>query len=50
MGTVGTKKPTTRKLALRCGPHLRGRLAGTDLTTEDGEVHETVFFSNRDNG
>ena len=37
-------------LAFRCGPDLPRWLVGTDLTTEDGEVHETVCFSNRDNG
>lgn len=50
MGTVGAKKPRTRTLAFRCGPDLQGRLAGTDFTMEDSEVHETVPSSNRNNG
>ena len=50
VGAAGTKMPTTRVPAYRCGTVWSGWLAGSHPTMEDGEVSRTVCFSNRPTG
>ena len=38
VGAAGTKMPTTRVPAYRCGTHWSGWLNGSHPTVEDGEV------------
>ena len=47
VGDAGTKMPTTRVSALRCGTDWSGWLNGAHPTLEDGEVQMKVCFSNR---
>ena len=50
VGAAGTKMPTTRVPAFRCGTVRSGWLDGAHPTVEDGEVGRTVCFSDRSNG
>ena len=50
MGAAGTKMPTTRVPAYRCGTDWPGWLDGAHPTVEDGEVQRTVCFSGRSTG
>ena len=50
VGAAGTKMPTTRVPAFRCGTHWPGWLDGAHPTVEDGEVQRTVCFSDRFTG
>ena len=50
VGAAGTKMPTTRVLAFRCGTVFPGWLDGAHPTVEDGEVGRKVCFSDRSNG
>ena len=50
VGTAGTKMPTTRVPAYRCGTDWSGWLEGSHPTVEDGEVPRTVCFSDRSTG
>ena len=45
MGAAGTKMPTTRVSALRCGTTWPGWLDGVYPTVEDGKVNRKVCFS-----
>ena len=47
VGAAGTKMPTTRVQAFRCGTDWPGWLDGAHPTVEDGEVQRTVCFSDR---
>ena len=47
---AGTKMPTTRVPAYRCGAHWSGWLSGAHPTVEDGEVHRVVCASDRSSG
>ena len=47
VGAAGTKMPTTRVEAFRCGTKYSGWLDGTDPTVEDGEVRRKVCFHDR---
>ena len=49
-GAAGTKMPTTRVPAYRCGADWSGWLDGSHPTVEDGEVQRTVCFSDRSTG
>ena len=49
-GAAGTKMPTTRVPAFRCGTNWSGWLDGTHPTVEDGKVKRTVCFSDRPSG
>ena len=49
-GDAGTKMPTTRVSAYRCGTDWSGWLNGAHPILEDGEVHRTVCFSDRSAG
>ena len=49
-GAAGSKMPTTRVPAYKCGTDWSGWLDGTHPTVEDGEVPRTVCFSDRDSG
>ena len=50
VGAAGTKMPTTRVPAYRCGTNWSGWLDGAHPTVEDDEVSRTVCFSNRVTG
>ena len=50
VGASGTKMPTTRVPAFRCGTHWSGWLNGAHPTVEDGEVLRKVCFSDRSTG
>ncbi|CAH3164831.1 unnamed protein product [Pocillopora meandrina] len=50
VGAAGTKMPTKRVPAYRCGTDWSGWLDGSHPTVEDGKVQRTVCFSNRPNG
>ena len=50
VGAAGTKMPTTRVPAYRCGTHWSGWLNGSHPTVEDGEVLRAVCFSDRFTG
>ena len=50
VGAAGTKMPTTRVPAYRCGTTWSGWLDGSHPTVEDGEVSRTVCFSDRSTG
>ena len=50
VGAAGTKMPTTRVPAFRCGTNWPGWLDGAHPTVEDGEVQRTVCFSDRFTG
>ena len=47
VGAAGTKMPTTRVPAFRCGTDWSGWLDGAHPTVEDGEVSRMVCFSDR---
>ena len=47
VGAAGTKMPTTRVPAYRCGTDWSGWLMTAHPTVEDGEVQRTVCFSDR---
>ena len=49
VGAAGTKMPTTRVPAFRCGTVWSGWLNGTHPTVEDGEVYGKVCFSGKQN-
>ena len=50
MGGAGTKMPTTRVPAYRCGTTWSGWLDGVHPTVEDGEVLRDVCHSDRSTG
>ena len=50
VGAAGTKMPTTRVPAYRCGTDWSGWLISAHPTVEDGEVQRTVCFSDRSIG
>ena len=50
VGAAGTKMPTTRVPAYRCGTDWSGWLDGAHPTVEDGEVPRMVCFSDRSTG
>ena len=50
VGAAGTKMPTTRVPAYRCGTDYTGWLDGAHPTVEDGVVRRMVCFSNRSTG
>ena len=50
VGAAGTKMPTTRVPAYRCGTDWSGWLDGAHPTVEDSEVLRTVSFSDRSTG
>ena len=50
MGAAGTKMPTTRVPAHRCGGDWSGWLDGTHPTVKDREVIRAVSFSDRSTG
>ena len=50
VGAAGTKIPTTRVPAYRCGKDWSGWLKGAHPTVEDGEVKRKVCFSGRRTG
>ena len=50
VGAAGTKMPTTRVPAYRCGTDWSGWLDGAHPTVEYGEVSRTVCFSDRSTG
>ena len=50
VGAAGTKMPTTRVPAYRCGAYWSGWLDGAPPTVEDGEILRTVCFSDRSTG
>ena len=50
VGAAGTKMPTTRVPAYRCGTDWSGWLNGAHPKVEDGEVKRTVCFSDRSIG
>ena len=50
VGAAGTKMPTTRVPAYRCGTDWSGWLDGAHPTVEDGEVYRKVCFSDRKTG
>ena len=50
VGAAGTKMPTTRVPAHRCGTGWSGWLKTAHPTVEDGEVRRTVCFSDRSTG
>ena len=47
VGAAGTKMPTTRVPAYRCGANWSGWLDSAHPTVEDGEVLRKVCFSDR---
>ena len=49
-GAAGTKMPTTRVPAHRCGTDFSGWLDGAHPSVEDGEVSRTICFSERVHG
>ena len=50
VGAAGTKMPTKRVPAYRCGAIWSGWFIGARPTVEDGEVYGKVCFSDRSNG
>ena len=50
VGASGTKMPTTRVPAYRCGTDWSGWLDGAHPTVEDGKVFRKVCFSDRSIG
>ena len=50
VGAAGTKMPTTRVPAYRCGTNWSGWLDGAHPAVEDGEVSRKVCFSDRSAG
>ena len=50
VGAAGTKMPTTRVPAFRCGTYWSGWLNAAHPTMEEGEVRRTVCFSDRYTG
>ena len=50
VGDAGTKMPTTRVPAYRCGTDWSGWLDGAQPKVEDGEVRRKVCFSDRSTG
>lgn len=50
VGDVGTKMPTTRVSAFKCGTYFPGWLIGAHPTVKDGEVYGKVCFSDRPTG
>ena len=50
VGAAGTKMPTTRVPAYRCGTNWSGWLDGAHPAVEDGEVSRKVCFSDRSTG
>ena len=50
VGAAGTKMPTTRVPAFRCGTDWSGWLDGAHPTVEDGEVPRKVCFSAHSSG
>ena len=50
MGDAGTKMPTTRVPAFRCGTDWSGWLHGAHPTVEDDIVHRKVCFSDPSSG
>ena len=50
VGAAGTKMPTTRVPAHRCGTNWSGWLDGAHPAVEDGEVSRKVCFSDRSTG
>ena len=50
VGAAGTKMPTTRVPAYRCGTDWSGWLDGAHPAVEDGEVSRKVCFSDRTTG
>ena len=50
VGAAGTKMPTTRVPAFRCGTVWSGWLITAHPTVEDGEVPRRVCFSDRSTG
>ena len=50
VGAAGTKMPTTRVPAHKCGTDWSGWLDGAHPTVEDGEVYRMVCFSDRSTG
>ena len=50
VGAAGTKMPTMRVPAYRCGTDWSGWLDGAHPTVEDGEVYRKVCFSDRKTG
>ena len=50
VGAAGTKMPTTRVPAYRCGTDWSGWLDGAHPAVEDGEVLRKVCFSDRSTG
>ena len=50
VGAAGTKMPTTRVPAFRCGTDWSGWLMTAHPTVEDGEVQSAVCFSDRSTG
>ena len=50
VGDAGTKMPTTRVPAFRCGTTWSGWLDDAHPTVEDGEAYKKVCFSDRSTG
>ena len=50
VGAAGTKMPTTRVSAFKCGTFHSGWLDGAHPTVKDGEVLRAVCFSDRSTG
>ena len=50
VGAAGTRMPTTRVPAFRCGTDWPGWLDGAHPTVEDGKVKRTVCFGDRFTG
>ena len=50
VGAAGTKMPTRRVPAFRCGADWSGWLKGAHPTVGDGEVQRRVCFSDRSTG
>ena len=50
VGAAGTRMPTTRVPAFRCGTGWSGWLDGAHPTVEDGDVLRKVCFSDRTTG
>ena len=50
VGAAGTKIPTTRVPAYRCGTDWSGWLVDAHPTVEDGKVKRKVYFSDRSTG
>ena len=50
VGAAGTRMPTERVQAFRCGTNWPGWLTTTHPTVEDGEIRGMVCFSDRSTG